>query len=425
MTADRKYDVVLFGATGFVGRLIARYLVRNAPKEVRIALAGRSQAKLLSVRNQIGDSRDDVGIEVVDSLNSAQVRALAEDASVIISSVGPYAKYGMPLVEACVAAGTHYADLTGEVLFMRETIDHLHGAAQDSGARIVHTCGFDSIPSDLGVQMLAAAVREAGAGGLGRTVLSAKLLGGFSGGTLDSMRNQLDEVAGSPAKQRVVEDPYSLSPNRAAEPSPGDGPDSTKAVRDPLLGTWTAPFVMSPINTRVVRRSNALQDWVYGRRLRYQEVVEFGSHPAGAVPAHAMAGALMGLARGLQIPPTRKVLDRVLPKPGNGPSEWMQNHGKFRMEITAETDSGVTHKAVFAGHGDPGYAATSVMFAQSGLCLALDAEKLSDRFGVLTPATAMGTVLLNRLRASGFDARVLPLSGAPAGSPLDSTSSGR
>lgn len=409
MSADRKYDIVLFGATGFVGRLIARYLLRNAPKEVRVGLAGRSQAKLLAVRNEMGDTRDDVGIEVVDSLNSSQVRALAECSRVIISSVGPYAKYGVPLVEACVAAGTHYADLTGEVLFMRETIDHLHGPAQDSGARIVHTCGFDSIPSDLGVQMLAAAVRDAGAGGLGRTVLSAKILGSFSGGTLDSIRNQLDEAAGSPTKQRIVEDPYSLSPDREGEPSPGDGPDSTSAGRDPMLGTWTAPFVMSPINTRVVRRSNALQDWIYGRRLRYEEVIEFGSHPAGAVPAYAVAGAMAGLVKGLQTPPSRKVLDRLLPKPGKGPGEWMQNHGKFRMEITAETDSGMKHKAVFAGHGDPGYAATSVMFAQSGLCLALDGDKLPDRFGVLTPATAMGTVLLDRMRASGFEARVLPV----------------
>ena len=318
----------------------------------------------------------------------------------LVTTVGPYARYGLPVVEACARAGTHYADLTGEVLFVRDAIDRVDGVARDTGARIVHACGYDSIPSDLSVLLLAERATADGAGGLTDVRLVATLRGGFSGGTIDSMRAQLEALQQDPARRRVVGDPYALSPDRAAEPGTRQPRDAGPPSRTPD-GRWTAPFVMAPFNTRIVRRSNALQDWAYGRGLRYGEVMGCGRGPLGALTATGVTAGLAGALAAMSFPPTRALLDRLLPTPGAGPDEDTRAAGWFRMVVDAETEGGRSYRATVAGSGDPGYAATAVMLGETALALALDEDRLPDRAGSLTPASALGDVLVERLRAAG------------------------
>src|SRR4051812_45985389 len=322
---------------------------------------------------------------------------MARRARVVATTVGPYRGSGIPLVDACIAAGSDYADLTGEVLFVRETIER-HDRAAEAGARIVHSCGFDSIPSDLGVLLL----HEA-AGELGETTLAVTgMRGGMSGGTLASLKGQVDDMRASGAARKVAGDPYALSPDRAADPKGDDERDTQAIARDAALGQWVAPFVMASYNTRIVRRSNALQDWAYGRGFRYREVMSVGDGPLAPVKAAGMAGGMLALAGGLALPPTRMLLDRVLPDPGEGPSESAREKGYFRIEIHTTTPAGTRFRAKVAAKGDPGYKATAVMMGESALCLALDGDRLPAAGGVLTPATAMGTVLIDRLRVAGM-----------------------
>jgi short subunit dehydrogenase-like uncharacterized protein len=402
VNADRELDVVLFGATSFVGRLTAEYLTRAAPPQARIALAGRSLTRLSDLRASLGARAAGWPLLVADAADERSLSELAGAARAVASTVGPYRRYGLPLVEACARAGTHYADLTGEVLFMRDAIDRFDAIAAGSGARIVHSCGFDSIPSDLGVLLLHEAATVDGAGQLEDTTLVVRAMkGGASGGTIASLKGALDDGRSDPELARVLADPYALSPDRSAEPSLGPEGDLRGVRRDDELGMWVGPFIMGSINTRAVRRSNALQDWAYGRRFRYREVMGFGSSPAGALQAGAVAAGVGALAAGLSLGPSRSVLDRVLPSPGEGPSESQRKRGFFRIEIHARTSSGARYVARVAAQGDPGYNATSVMFGESSLCLALDAGRLPPRAGVLTPATAMGDALVERLRLAG------------------------
>jgi short subunit dehydrogenase-like uncharacterized protein len=327
---------------------------------------------------------------------------LAAAARVVATTVGPYRRYGLGVVEACASAGTHYADLTGEVLFMREAMDRFNDLATGSGARVVHSCGFDSIPSDLGVLALHEAVTADGTGQLEDTTLVVRAMkGGASGGTVASLKGTVDDARSDPELARVLADPYALSPDRAAEPRLGPEPDLRGIQNDPELGMWVGPFIMGSINTRVVRRSSALQGWAYGPRFRYREVMGFGSGPAAPLQAGAIAGGVGALAAGLTIRPVRAVLDRVLPAPGEGPGESKRERGFFRIEIHARTSSGARYLCRVAAQGDPGYKATSVMFGESALCLALDGGQLPPRAGVLTPATAMGNTLTERLRRAG------------------------
>src|SRR6266700_2972080 len=270
---DRDLDVVVFGATGFVGRLVAGYLAGHAPAGVRVGLAGRSAQRLADIRARLGAAASAWPLLVADSADPASVAALARAARVVATTVGPYRRNGLHLVGACASAGTDYADLSGEVLFIRESIDRYHDVAAGTGTRIVHCCGFDSIPSDLGVLLLHHAARTDDAGDLEDTTLVVTALkGGVSGGTLASGMGQQDEMRASAERRRVVRDPYALSPDRPAEPDLGDERDLDWVRYDGDLRRWVGPFVMAGIKTRVVRRSNALQDWASGRRSRYREV---------------------------------------------------------------------------------------------------------------------------------------------------------
>jgi short subunit dehydrogenase-like uncharacterized protein len=399
---DRPLDVVVFGASGFVGRLIAGHLAEHAPAGARIGLAGRSEQRLADVRAQVGPRAADWPLVVADSADPASLAAMAGGARMVATTVGPYRRAGLPLVDACIAAGTDYADLTGEVLFVHECMER-HERAAEAGVRIVNSCGFDSIPSDLGVLLLHEAVRADGAGELGETTLVVTAMkGGFSGGTLASLKGQVDDMKTSGAARKVVGDPYGLSPDRAGEPDGGGERDLRGVARDEALGQWVAPFVMASYNTRIVRRSNALQDWAYGRGFRYREVAGLGNGKLAPIKGAGLAGGIAALGGGLAVKPSRMLLDRVLPDPGEGPSEKARAEGRFRMEIHTTTSTGARYLARVAAQGDPGYAATAVMMGESALCLALDRERLPQRGGVLTPATGIGMALVERLRAAGM-----------------------
>jgi short subunit dehydrogenase-like uncharacterized protein len=365
-------DVVVFGATGFVGRLTAEYLAEHAPPGVTIGLAGRSKHKLEALGF-------DWPLVVADLDDEASLAAMASQARVVVTTVGPYWPRGLRLVDACIAAGAHYTDLTGEILFARASVER-HAKAEEAGSKIVLSCGFDSIPSDLGVLML-----HDKAGELDETTLVVKALKArLSGGTLASLKGLIDEARKDGATRKILADPYALG---------GQGPkdrDLRTVKKDPDHG-WIGPFMMASYNTRIVRRSHALLD--YGPRFRYSEVSGYRS-PLTAV---AVTAGLGGLAAGLALKPTRMLLDKVLPEPGEGPSEEFRESGYFKVEI-----HGAGHKATVAAKGDPGYAATAVMLGESALCLALDKDRLPERTGVLTPATAMGEPLVERLRAAGM-----------------------
>ncbi|MCE1180252.1 MAG: saccharopine dehydrogenase NADP-binding domain-containing protein [Micrococcales bacterium] len=400
---SREHDIVLYGATGFVGRLIAEYLSLNAPDGARIALAGRSRSRLEEARATLGARAAEWPLVVADATDATALADLAGSTRVVLTTVGPYARYGMHLLEACATAGTHYCDLTGEVLFVREAADHWDATARQTGARIVNSCGFDSVPSDLSVHLLDERVKADGAGDLtDTTLLVTRMRGGFSGGTIDSMRGQLEAVHNEPALKKVVIDAYALSPDRDQEPQLGKERDLGRVTQDKETGQWLAPFVMASYNTRIVRRSNALRGHAYGRQFRYREAQAFGSDLKGRGRAWAWTLGLGALMAGMSQSLTRPLIDRVLPSPGDGPSAESRAAGRFRMETRTVTSTARRYLAVFAAKGDPGYAATSVMIGESALALAFDEDRLPDAAGVLTPATGIGTVLADRLREAGF-----------------------
>ena len=402
MRDGRELDLVLLGATGFVGRLTAGYLAEHAPPGLRIGLAGRSEKRLAAVRDGLGSTAQTWPVLAADSTDPGGARSLARTANVIATTVGPYRRLGLPLAQACAEAGTDYADLTGEVLFIRDTMASCQPAAARTGARIVHSCGFDSVPSDLAVLLTHDATATDGAGDLEDTTLVLMAIrGGVSGGTLASALGQIDDVRASTGNRRIVADPYALSPDRDAEPALGDERDLSGIRYDPGLQLWTGPFIMASFNTRIVRRSNALQGWAYGRQLRYREVTGFGVGTGAPVRALAVTAASTALMAGLALRPSRALLRPVLPKPGEGPGEKARRTGFFRLQVHARTAAGARYLTRAEARGDPGYAATAVMLGESALCLTLDRDRLPDRAGVLTPATAMGAVLTNRLRSAG------------------------
>jgi short subunit dehydrogenase-like uncharacterized protein len=397
---DRQHDLVLLGATSFVGALTAEHLARSAPPHARIALAGRDRERLAAVRAGLPGRAGSWPLLVVDVEDRPALDRLAAGTTALATTVGPYARHGLPVVEACAAAGTHYADLTGELGFLRAAIDAAGARARSTGARLVHACGYDSVPSDLGVHLLHGAAAADDSGGLGEVHALATARGGVSGGTIASLLGEVDAARTDPWVRRLHADPYALSPDRDAEP--GGPQQSPFAPLRRIRGRWAAPFVMAPFNTRVVRRSNALTGWAYGRDLRYAEHVDAGRGASGLGTALAVtaASALGGAA--LALPPTRSLAERLLPAAGHGPDEETRRTGWFRHRFLATTAGGRTYAARVQASGDPGYAATSVMLGQAALALALDGGTLPDRAGSLTPATALGDVLVDRLRAQGF-----------------------
>ncbi len=399
---SRPHDVVVHGASGFVGRLTAEYLRDHAPEGTKIALSGRDGDRLAAVRTGLGPAAADWPLVVTDSLDDQDMARLAASTRVVATTVGPYGRLGLPLVRACANAGTHYADITGEVAFMRRSIDQADDPARASGARIVHACGFDSIPSDVATFLLAQHAREHDLGTLGDTTLVVRALrGGVSGGTVDTLRTLVDQVRTDPATRRTVLDPYALSPDHDLEPDLGPERDAVGVAFDPDLGGWLAPFVMGTVNTRVVRRSNALLGHAYGHTMHYRERVLGGGLPLGPAKAVAIAGGTGALAAGMAFGPTRLVLDRVLPDPGDGPSDDTIERGFARIDVHTTTTTGARLRCEVRLPGDPGHGATSAMLGEATLALAGDPQVLPERAGVLTPVTGIGGELVRRLRAAG------------------------
>ncbi|MDT5208673.1 MAG: hypothetical protein QOF67_1088 [Mycobacterium sp.] len=406
--AQREFDIVLYGATGFAGKLTAEYLAR-AGGDARIALAGRSEAKLRAVRDTVGEKAQSWSLIAADASQPSTLTAMAEQTHVVVTTVGPYLKYGLPLVAACAAAGTDYADLTGESIFIRESIDAYHKQAIDTGARIVHSCGFDSIPSDLSVYALHRLAERELAGQLTDTNLVVRsMAGGLSGGTVATAIELMRATSADPEARRLMNDPYTLTPDRAAEPELGAQPDIRwrrgGEIAPELKGYWVGPFVMAVANTRIVRRSNALLDYAYGRRFEYAEQMSMGRSFAAPVAAAMATGgnaATMALGSRYFNRLPSKLVERIAPKPGTGPSESAREHGHYTVETYTTTTTGARYKATMSQKGDPGYKATSVLLGETGLALALDRDRLSDLRGVLTPAAAMGDALLARFPAAG------------------------
>lgn len=396
---ERELDVVLVGATGFVGRLTAGHLARHAPEGVRVGLAGRSADRLERVREELSL---DWPLLTVDTTDEDAVRDLAALTRVVATTVGPYLRYGLPLVAACARAGTHYADLTGESEFVRRSIAANHGAAEGSGARIVHSCGFDSVPSDLGLGLAHAA---AGGREIAEAVYQVRSgRGGISGGTVDSLRQQAIEAESDPEVARVVRDAFALTDGLDGTHLPRSDPGLR---RDPRTQTWQAPFVMGAYNAQIVQRSNFLTGWSYGQRMDYREVVDTRRGWGGRVAAAGLAVGQGALVGAMGVRPLRSLLDRVLPKPGEGPGETSRAKGRFAIDIDVVPFGGAAVRTAFAADLDPGYNGTAVMLGESALALALD--ELPGRVGVLTPMTALGPVLADRLRAQGFTIATRPL----------------
>jgi saccharopine dehydrogenase (NAD+, L-lysine-forming) len=398
----RDLDIVIYGATGSVGKLTARYLARSG---LRIGVAGRSAQRLGALRQELPEA--DWPLIVVDTGEQDALRRLAGRTRVMISTVGPYATHGLAVVAACAAAGTDYVDLAAEVPFVRRSIDAFHEQSVQSGARIVHSCGFDSVPSDLTVYALHRRVLADGAGELADTTFvlrAANYAMGFSRGTVDTMFELMRAGWGDPETRRLLDDPYSLSPDRVAEPDLGPQPDVSlhrgEELAPELAGLWTSGYLMALYNTRCVRRTNALLGWIYGRRFRYSETASMGSSLAAPAMAAMTNATITGASRlggaYLRMWPPR-LLESLIPRPnGDGAPR-----GRYRVETYATTTTGARYMASMAQQGDPGYAATAVLLGESALALARDREQLSDRRGVLTPASAMGDVLLKRLAAIG------------------------
>jgi short subunit dehydrogenase-like uncharacterized protein len=391
--------LVVYGATSFVGQILTRYLLERfgINRGLRWAIAGRSEAKLEALHSSLGMKAGKLPMLVADAADEQALGKMCENTRVVVSTVGPYALFGEPLVKTCVASGTDYCDLTGEVQWIRRMIRKYEKQARRSGARIVHCCGFDSIPSDLGVHFLQREARERLGAPCPVVKMRVKALrGGFSGGTIASMMNVLKEASGDPALRRELADPYSICPEGYA---PGiRQPGVRFAEFDPDFDAWMAPFVMGAINVRVVQRTNALSKQAYGKDFRYDEAVITGKGMQGRIAAVAVASGLGGMMAAGAIPPARWLLERFLPAPGEGPSPEAQRRGFFDLRFFGRTADGETIRTRVTGDRDPGYGSTAKMLGQAGACLATD---VGDDVpgGFWTPATVFGDALIERLRA--------------------------
>ena len=404
--SGREFDLILYGATGFVGRLAADYLAGHGDA-LRWAVAGRDRVRLQGLAQRLAGAAHPPAVVVADSADAPAVAAMAARTRALISTAGPFVRYGDPVVDACVAQRTHYADITGETAWVRGLIDRHHARAERDGTRIVPFCGFDSIPSDLGSFLLARHIAKVLGSPCVQIDAYFRLFGGFNGGTLAS--NFERHARGDRARDR---DPFLL------DPDPRHRFDEIEANRDPAaprfdpqLDAWVAPFIMGPINTRVVRRSAALFAlWAepYGPRFRYQEYTRFAGALTGAQSA-ALSGGMALFDRAVAFAPTRALLQRLLPQPGTGPSAQMMARGWFETLLIGRSADGRSAQARIAFRGDPGNRATVRLLCESGLLLSGDVAALpggAARGGVLTPATAFGDALVPRLRAAGFEIEV-------------------
>ncbi len=380
--SEREFDVIVYGSTGFTGRLVAEYLdTTYADTDVRWAMAGRSQEKLEAVRDEMGVAAD-TPLVVADSSDAGSLADMANRAKVVLTTVGPYQLYGTDLVAACVEAGTDYVDLSGEPAWMHDTVNDFDAKAKETGARIVHSCGFDSVPFDLGVYFTQERAKEAFGAPCPRIRGRVrKMKGTFSGGTAASFMATMARAAKEPEVIGWLKDPFSLTPGFEGPAQP----TGAKPIHEADINSWSAPFIMASINTKNVHRSNALLGHAYGENFVYDEMVLTGPGEAGEKAANAVAASTGSMSKNP-------------PKPGEGPSKEERETGFYDVMFIGEGPNGENIIGAVTGDKDPGYGSTSKMIAESALCLARDISKADVGGGVYTPAPAMGSALIKRLK---------------------------
>mgnify|MGYP000034031468 FL=1 len=395
-----QYQLVVYGATSFVGQLLTRYLVQNygVNQQLKWAIAGRSASKLNELKQNLGSGASQLTTIIADAQDESALKAMCQQTKVVVSTVGPYALYGSSLVKVCATLGTDYCDLTGEPQWIARMIEQYESTAQASGARIVHCCGFDSIPSDLGTFYLQQQAQQR----LGQTCSQVKLRvkairGGFSGGTVASMMELFSELSKNPSLRKVMANPYALCPpSNQQKPKQ---PNLQFAQYDKDADAWSAPFVMAGINTKVVHRSNALSNYAYGTQFIYDETMLTGKGLiAGAVAVGASVG-LAGFVAAAVIPPTRRILQKIVPQAGEGPTPKQQEQGFYDIRLIGLTNNGQRLTAKVTGDRDPGYGSTAKMLGEAAVCLATDISKTDKKGGFWTPSTALGQRLIDRLQA--------------------------
>lgn len=379
--SDREFEIIVYGATGFTGRLVAEYLDNEYGSDLKWAMAGRSQDKLESVRDEMGVSKD-VALIVANSDEPASLSEMAKRTQAVLTTVGPYQIYGEPLVKACVEAGTDYVDLCGEPAWMHDIIDDYDAAAKKSGSRVVLSCGFDSIPFDMGVYFLQRhAIDKIGAPLPKIRGRVRKMKGRFSGGTAASLSHTMKRAKKQPEILDWLKDPFSLVPGFSGPPQP----TGHKPVHEEDLGSWSAPFIMASINTKNVHRSNALMGHAYGEDFVYDEMIFTGPGEKGEATAKGMAQ-------------NKKPFGENPPKPGEGPSKEERENGFYDVLFVGTTKDGKTMMASVKGNKDPGYGSTCKMISESALALVKDVDRDQTGGGVYTTAPALGEALINRLK---------------------------
>ncbi len=405
----REFEVVVWGASGFTGRLVAEYLFEKygASNGLRWAIGGRNPEKLETVKRELagatGQDADALPIIIGDSDDAGSLADLARRTRVVCTTVGPYAKYGSRLVEACASTGTDYCDLTGEVHWMQRMIEAHQDAARASGARIVFNCGFDCIPSDIGAFFMQREMKRMHGVACTQIQLRVKgFSGAASGGTIASMLSMLEESEVDPGVRQAMTEPYSLNPEE--DRTGPDGPELLGPRYDADFAQWTAPFVMAGINTKVVRRSNALMGYAYGRDFRYDEAMLMGPGPGGLAKAVATSAGSAAMMGAMAWGPLRRAAAGRLPQPGEGPSRAKREAGYFDLLLRGTSAEGHVLHGQVKGDRDPGYGATSKMLAESAVALAR--ASLGVEGGIWTPASALGEVLLDRLPDAGVCFRI-------------------
>ena len=408
-----KYDIIIFGATGFTGNLVVEYFLKNYglnnPK-LNWAIAGRSEIKLEKLKKSfihINQGFAKINIFVADSFDSKSLDVMTSSCRVIISTVGPYLKYGLPLIKSCLKNNTNYCDITGEVPFIRESIDLFHEKAKKNKCRIIHSCGFDSIPSDLGVLLLQRTSLEKYDKLCNRVNLYVQeIKGSLSGGTIASMVNLMKYKEFYPDKSNMLKSSFSLNPpgkiiNYVDESTPN-------FIRwDGRIKKWTAPFLMSGINTRIVRRSNAIANFSYGKNFKYNEMSSYNQGLSGFLKALMMLCALGLLQTTIKSKKLFRILrNMALPKPGEGPSKNKMRNGFFKMKLIGYIKNRTSISVTVAGDSDPGYSATATMLAESAISILLNEDKIPDSYGVLTPASGLGLTLIDRLKEKSISFKV-------------------
>ena len=401
-----ELDVVVFGATSFVGQIVCRYLLKEfgsegkpGTRKLKWAVAGRSRVKLDQLVASLGPNARNLGVIVADAADEDALARLCARTRVVISTVGPYALFGEPLVRVCTRLGTDYCDLSGEAPWMRRMIEQYADAAAKSGARIVHCCGFDSIPSDMGVRFLQGlAVLHFGEPCTEVKMRVKAMRGAASGGTVASIVNVVREATHDAALRKELANPYSLCPPESE--SRARQTNVSRPHFDADFQAWTAPFVMAAINVRVVLRSNALLKYAYGRDFRYDEAMLTGRGWSGHAKALGITAGLGGFVAAAAMPPTRWLMEKfILPAPGEGPSADDQKKGFFDLRFVGRTADGRELRVKVTGDRDPGYGSTAKMLGEAAACLAQDVPKEEVGGGFWTPATALGATLHQRLEA--------------------------